>query len=84
LAARIPEAMQAFAVCRAAGDVYGPNRLLRETEKHVQRIQKELNQLRPDVNGDDQPKAQAIQDLLPQLRKLDNELRAYLEKTADK
>ena len=84
LAARIPEAMQAFAVCRAAGDVYGPNRLLRETEKHVQRIQKELNQLRPDVNGDDQAKAQAIQELLPQLRKLDSELRAYLEKTADK
>lgn len=84
LKARIAEAHKALEVCRKYDDFLGAARLLRGTEKHAQRILKELNELKPDVNIDDEKPARLIQELIPELRKLDTDLRAFLAKQKEK
>ncbi|MFO0927661.1 MAG: hypothetical protein U0736_11580 [Gemmataceae bacterium] len=84
LKARIAEAHKALAVCKAHDDFLGAARLLRGSEKHAQRILKELNELKPDVNIDDEKPARLIQELIPELRKLDTDARAFLAKQKEK
>ena len=56
---RIGEALTALDVCKKAGDVLGPVKLLATTEKHFQRIEKEAERLNPEVNIDHEKPAAA-------------------------
>lgn len=78
LKARMKEAQDALGVCRSVGDQLGATRLLRATEKHAQRLLKELGELKPAVNIDDERPARLIQELVPELRRLDSDVRAFL------
>jgi hypothetical protein len=80
LADGIGKAEKAFAACKAVKDKDYPFKLLRGTEKHLQRMEKEAELLKPLVNGEDQKPSQLILELAPKLRKLDKDLRDYLKK----
>src|SRR5262249_25543607 len=80
LDARMKGARDAFETCKGANDSLGPLKLLRATETHAQRILKELNELKPDVNIDDGKAAKLIQKVVRQRRQLDADLRDYLKK----
>jgi hypothetical protein len=77
---RIKEARDAFQVCKDHKDRLGPTKLLKATSKHVQRIDKELAALKPDVNLEDKKPAELIQALLPDLISLVADIQGYLEK----
>jgi hypothetical protein len=75
---KVKEATQSLEVCKKHKDKIGAAKLLKELELHVKRLEKELADLKPDVNLDDQKLAKRIQDLVPQLKKLDEEARPLL------
>ena len=75
----IKDAMKALEECKKAGDPFGPMKLLKVTEKHTQRIVKELDALKPDVNIDDEKPALLIKELLGELAKLDEATQDYLK-----
>jgi hypothetical protein len=77
---RLEDARSAFAVCQKAGDVISPRKLLRATEVHLERLIRELKDLKPEVNGDERKPAQLIVELTPELRKLTADVCAYLER----
>ena len=79
LKARLEEARTMFAECKRVRDRLGPDKLLRETLVHGQRLAKELETLNPRLNPDDEPKAKLIGDLGPELEKLSQDVLAYLK-----
>jgi hypothetical protein len=74
------EAQNALRQIRRVGDRLAAGKFLKATQAHVVRLARELEGLHPDVNSDDARPAQTIKDLLPDLEKLDAELREMLEK----
>jgi hypothetical protein len=80
---RITDAQKAFEVCKNNVDLVGPTKLLKETDKHVQRVGKELEALNPEVVLDDKKPAELIKSLLPELAKLVASIQEYLESRKD-
>lgn len=76
---QIADAHQALQVCVKAGDWIGATRLLRGLEIHLQRIEKELQELKPETNIDDEKPAKLIKELIPDLQVLDRTIREFLE-----
>jgi hypothetical protein len=75
----IEKANNAFKECREAGDRIGPRKLLLGAEAHRDRLLLELDKLDP-VNGEDLKPIERIKELIPALKKLDEDLRDYLDK----
>ena len=61
-----------------ADDVYGPMRLRKATLEHVKRLTTEAEALNPSVNIDDEKPLKAIQELVPELRKIVEEVAAFV------
>jgi hypothetical protein len=77
---RMEEAKKSFAACEAARDPYGPVKMRIALKQHFDRIEKELSELKPGVNAEDDKAAQAIKELAPELEKLDRAIQRFLEK----
>jgi hypothetical protein len=77
---KIDEAVKMLDVCKKAGDLIYPAKLLMGTEQHILRMDKELEALKPDVNIDDEKPAKVIKDLLPKLSDLLRDIQSYLKK----
>jgi hypothetical protein len=76
----IKEAFTHLDTCKKAGDLIYPAKLMMETEKHILRMDKELDKLKPEVNfGEDKP-AEVIKELLPKLNDLLRDIQNYLKK----
>jgi hypothetical protein len=82
MAARIDDAVKACETCKEVSDTVGLYKLLRVNEKHAKRLEKEVNDLKPDVNIADEKPSEVIKALLPKLRKLDSDAKAYLTRKA--
>jgi hypothetical protein len=78
---RIKEAFDALDVCEKNSDVFGPAKLLKATDKHAERLAKEFDALKPDVNLEDEKPAQVIKELSPKLRDLFTRAQKYLERS---
>ena len=75
----VAEAKKALEVCKKAGDKFGPARLRKATLEHFKRLETEAEALNPAVNIDDEKPAKAIQELIPELRKIVEDVGAYLK-----
>jgi hypothetical protein len=82
LKSEMEKAKQAFAECKRAGDKIGPQKMLEAMLAHRQRIEKELKELNPKLNVEDEPKTKVIEDVTTELAKLENDLEAYLKTLA--
>jgi hypothetical protein len=76
----ITQAEKVFEVCKKLGDQVYPRKLLKETRRHMQRMEKELAGLKVGVNPDDDTQAKVLLELAPKIRKLENDVSSYLEK----
>lgn len=77
-------ASAAFKVCERNKDTIGPRKLFLGTMAHAVRMTKELAELKPDINIDDEKPAREIKELAPKLEELARDIQAYLKKTAAK
>jgi hypothetical protein len=75
----LERAQKAFEVCRAANDRVGALRLFKGTTTHALRMAKELSELRPDINIDDERPAKLIKELAPKLGKLARDIKTWLD-----
>jgi hypothetical protein len=75
------EAQKAFEECKRVKDTLGPRKLFKATEAHVLRLGKELDELKPDINLDDQRPAQLIKEISPDLQKLAGAILLYLQQS---
>ncbi len=76
---RITEAEAALQTCITAKDLIGPQKMAKVILVHATRLSDEQKQLN-EVNIDDEKPLRDIKVLLPQLRKLNEEIEVYLEK----
>lgn len=80
LGTRAKDVQTALAVCLKAGDRFAAAKFREAALAHVGRMVKELEALKPGVNSDDERPAEAIKELLPELRKQVEEAEAVLKK----
>jgi hypothetical protein len=80
LPGRLGEAQQAFAACRDAGDVLRPRKLLRAAIAHAERVNEEALALASEAREDDEKKAKALAEAADGLKKLIQEVSAFLAK----
>jgi hypothetical protein len=84
MAEQIKKAEEAFEQCKKVSDTVGPRKMQLVNDKHRQRIEKEVSELNPTYNIDDDKPARLIKELVPKLQKLDGDIRAFLDsKTAE-
>jgi hypothetical protein len=76
---RVKEAMDAAGVCESARKFVWAVKLRSTTDKHIQRMLRELEALRPDVNLDDEKPAKRIEGLTKELKALIDKIDAILE-----
>jgi tetratricopeptide (TPR) repeat protein len=74
----MPQARQAFQICRAAGDKLSPVKLLKANIAHTAQLNKESEGLEPEKSEDDRAKFQTIADVADDLKKLTEEINAFL------
>jgi len=79
---RLPEVKNAFAECKKKRDLLGPKRLLDATVAHGLRMEKELSELKPTINVDDEKPSELIKELSGELGKLTSDLDVYLKSAA--
>jgi hypothetical protein len=79
----LKKAEDAFKVCKKAGDLIGLRKLLMGTEAHRDRLVLELDKLKPEVEADDIKPTKQIKEIIPGLKRLDTDLRDYLDKPRD-
>jgi hypothetical protein len=79
---RLLEVRTHFDVCKKKRDVWGPRRLLNSTIAHALRMEKELQELKPQVNVDDEKPAELIKELSPGLEKLVSDIDVFLKSIA--
>jgi hypothetical protein len=79
LATRVKELQSALLECVKVDDAFGVAKLVKELEQHAKRIEKEEKELKPNVNPDDEKPFKRIQELVPELVKIDTDARAFLE-----
>jgi hypothetical protein len=84
LKGRMDEARKAFEVCKAKGDLIGPQRLFKSILNHNARLTKEFSNLKPEINLEDVEPAKIIQEVNAALAKLATEVKQYLEQKAPK
>jgi len=77
----MPQARQAFQVCRAAGDRLSPVRLLKANIAHTAQLNKESEGLEPEKNEEDRTKFQTIADVADELKKLTEEVNTFLNES---
>jgi chromosome segregation ATPase len=77
---RQKDAEAAFATCRDLKDKVGLLKMHRVLLKHLSRLEKELDALRPETNSDDIAPARLIKEVAPWLQKLEGQLREELGK----
>jgi tetratricopeptide (TPR) repeat protein len=75
----VAKAKAALEVCKKAGDKFGPDRLRKATLEHFKRLETEAEGLKPMVNSDDEKPFKAIQELIPELRKIVEDVGAFLK-----
>lgn len=80
LAGKMAEARQAFEECKKVRDQLGPQRLKLGLEAHVDRMAKELDQLKPGTKAEDEKPAKVIETALADLKKLLATLTEYQAK----
>jgi hypothetical protein len=78
---RMAEARQAFQICRDSGDKLSPLKLLKTNIAHTVQLNKESEGLEPEKNEDDRAKFQTIADVAEELKKLTEEINAFLNET---
>ena len=78
------KAKQAFAECKRVGDKIGPQKMLESMLAHRQRIERELKELNPRINVDDEPKTKVIEEVTTDMGKLEADIEAYLKTLAPK
>lgn len=76
---RLPDVKNAFAVCKKKRDLLGPKRLLDATVAHGIRMEKELSELKPTINVDDEKPSELIKELSGELGKLTSDIDVYLK-----
>ncbi len=77
---KMKEAQEALAECKKAGEPFGPRKMRNALKQHLDRIRKELDDLKPGVNIEDDKKARIINEVVPALEKLDKEIDKALGK----
>jgi hypothetical protein len=80
LKAHLEDVRKAFATCKDVGDLLGPQKLLDVTVAHGLRMEREVAELKPNLNPEDEKPARLIEELAPQLEKLARDIDAYLKK----
>ena len=78
--ARLDEAREAFQVCKEAGDSLSPRKLLKTFVDHTARLDKEVDAFHPDQKEDDLKTAKTIIALTDDLKKLNDQVKEYLQK----
>jgi hypothetical protein len=73
------EAQAAFQACMAANDRLAPKKLYKETVAHINDVEKELAQLRDAEDEDSQKKTETIAKVAEELKKLLQDVAAYLQ-----
>jgi hypothetical protein len=73
----ISKAEEAFKKCKEAGDRISIQKLLKGTERHADRLAKELSELRPDIISDDVAPAKKLQKTSEKLLKLFTDIQDY-------
>jgi hypothetical protein len=79
LKAQMDKAKEAFAECKRAGDRVGPQKMMEAMLVHRQRIEKELKDLNPRLNVEDEPKTKVIEEVTTELAKLEADIEADLK-----
>jgi hypothetical protein len=77
----LPKARQAFLACQPGRDVITIRKLLKGTEAHADRLAKELSELKPELNAEDEKPARLIQKVSTEIVKLGKDIHEYLLKT---
>jgi hypothetical protein len=80
--AKIAKADNAFEVCKRARDMLTPRKLYKVNVAHTAKLAKEVEGLNPQDNEDDRKTAETILGLTDELKKLSDEISAYLEQKA--
>ncbi|MFO0876836.1 MAG: hypothetical protein U0840_05635 [Gemmataceae bacterium] len=80
LRGRFKDAQNAYEVFEKHSDIFGMNRLLLSLETIIKRLEKELGELKPENNPDDEKPALLIKELVPEIQKLDRAVRTWQEK----
>jgi hypothetical protein len=75
----LAEVRKAFEVCRRAGDALSPQKILRADVRHSDSLTKRLASLRPRSREDDRKEAAVIARVAEGLKKLHEEVAAYLK-----
>jgi hypothetical protein len=75
---RLAEVRTHFELCKKKHDIWGPKRLQDATIAHALRMEKELSELKPQVNVDDEKPAELIKELSVGLEKLASDIDVYL------
>jgi tetratricopeptide (TPR) repeat protein len=74
----LADARKAFQICRNADDKLTPLKLLKSNIDHTVQLNKESEGLEPEKNEDDRAKFQTIADVADGLKKLTEEINAFL------
>ncbi len=77
----LPKGRQAFVECQRGRDVITVRKLLKGTEGHADRLAKELGELHPDLNVDEEKQARLIQKVSIEVVNLGKDIQEYLHKT---
>src|SRR5205823_2768861 len=67
---RLGDARKALETCEEVGDVIGPLKLFKATVAHADRLRREREHLKPEINIDDEKPAELIREVSPGLTKL--------------
>ena len=81
---KLQEARDAYVACKTAGDMASLRKLLQATVAHAVRMKQELDQLRPDVNVDDEKPAKLIKEVSEGLGKLARDVKETLDANVGK
>ena len=76
---RMPEAFKAFKACQEANDTLTPLKLLKANVAHVAKLNAQLEGLQKVVNEDNKKAAETIDEVAKDLKKLTEEVTAYLK-----
>ncbi len=74
----IPKAQKAFQMCKATGGFRSLQKLLAGTNGHVERLEKRLADLHPELVVEDEKEAKQVKKVLEPIAKLRRDLKDYL------
>jgi hypothetical protein len=80
----LAQVRQAFAVCRMKGDILSPLKILRANVVHSDNLTKRLAALRPQAREDDRKEAKVIAQVAEGVKKLHEDVTAYLKTATSK